>query len=158
MAKPFRKWQPVELWQARWRQMFRANRRPRAREWSGIGGYSLQAVDQSYIIRTSRVNTRFDNGLRASYTEAMSHALDGLLALWTTSEVADKIGCSPAEVSRWRGAHRRPLPARIKQIGDALAALRSDPKKPTNAEIAMARREVAEAVAADHASRRMAIR
>jgi transcriptional regulator with XRE-family HTH domain len=84
----------------------------------------------------------------------MTRALDGLLGLWSTSELATQINCSATEVSRWRGGYRRPQPKRIRQIGDALAALRVAPGQPTNADIATARREVAEAVAADAASRR----
>jgi transcriptional regulator with XRE-family HTH domain len=84
----------------------------------------------------------------------MPRALDGLLGLWTTSEIAAKMRVSPAEVSRWRGGYRRPKPARIREIGDALAALRSLSGTPTDAEIAAARREVAQAVAADAADRR----
>ena len=81
-------------------------------------------------------------------------SLNVLLSLWTTSEIAAEIKCSPMEVSRWRGAHRCPRPPRIRQIGDALAALRTAPGKPSNAQIAHARQEVAQAVAADAAFRR----
>jgi hypothetical protein len=88
------------------------------------------------------------------YTRCMTRALDGLLGLWTTTEIAQQLGCSQTEVSRWRGAFRRPRPNRIRDIGDALARLRSAPGEPTNAEMADARREVAEAVAKDAASRR----
>jgi transcriptional regulator with XRE-family HTH domain len=85
---------------------------------------------------------------------AMTNRLDGLLGLWTTTEIAAQMGASVTEVSRWRRGHRRPRAKRVQRLGDALAALRAAPGQPTNAEIAQARQEVAAAIADDAAYRR----
>ncbi len=84
----------------------------------------------------------------------MSGQLDGLFGLWTTSEIAIRMGVSDTEVSRWRSGRRRPKPERIRQLGDTLAALRAFPSECSNGDVAAARAQVAEAVAADAASRR----
>ena len=88
------------------------------------------------------------------YNRGMAKHLDALLGLWTTKEVARKMGASAVEVSRWRTGLRRPNPSRVRKIADALAALRVEPLLPTPDDVFAAQRDVAVAVAADAAERR----